>query len=82
MSGSSVRRHAVTLLDAFCLANGIETGRLAAAAGLSRQRIGRLRYTGSDLLIGNAVKIARGASYSVGRKVPVGELFDLEFVYP
>ncbi len=75
-------RPAVSMLDAFCLANGISTGQLADAAGVIRQHVGRVRFAKSDLRIKFAKKIARGASRIVGRKVPVGELFDLEFEYP
>ena len=66
-------------LDAFCLANRIRTGELANAAKLSRQHVNRLRRDAADTRIKVAKEIARGASRIVGRKVPVAELFDLDF---
>jgi hypothetical protein len=75
-------RPAVSKLDAFCLAHKIKTPQLAEASDVSRQHVVRVRYAKADARIKFAKKIARGASIIVGRKVPVGELFDLEFEWP
>jgi hypothetical protein len=75
----ATNRPAVTVLDGFCLAHDIECGQLANAADLSRQFIARVRYAKCDSCIENAKKIACGASKIVRRKVPVAELFDLDF---
>jgi len=75
-------RPAMTMLDAFCLAHGISTSALAYAADCSRQVAARLRYGESEMCIEMGKRIARGASRIVGRKVPVGELFDLDFDFP
>jgi hypothetical protein len=72
-------RAAVSLLDAFCIANNITTPKLADAAEVSRQHMTRVRYAKTDVRIRIAKKIARGASRVVGRKVEVAELFDLDF---
>jgi len=69
------------MLDAFCLAHNIATPKLAGAAEISRQHMTRVRYAKTDVRIMLARKIARGASRIVGRKVPVAELFDLDFDY-
>ena len=73
---------AVSKLDAFCTANGITTPKLAEASEVSRQHAARVRYVQTDVRIAFAKKIARGASIIKGRKVPVSELFDLDFDYP
>jgi hypothetical protein len=75
-------RAAVSMLDAFCLANNITTPKLADASEVSRQHVTRVRYAKTDVRIRLAKKIARGASRVVGRKVPVAKLFDLDFDYP
>jgi hypothetical protein len=72
-------RAAVSMLDAFCLANNITTPKLADASEVSRQHVTRVRYAKTDVRIRLAKKIARGASRVVGRKVPVAKLFDLDF---
>jgi hypothetical protein len=75
-------RAAVSMLDAFCLANNITTPKLADAAEVSRQHMTRVRYAKTDVRIRIAKKIALGASRVMGRKVTVAELFDLDFDYP
>ena len=72
---------ASSMLDAFCVANGIATPKLADAAEVSRQHVTRVRYAKTDVRIRVAKKIALGASRVVGRKVQVDELFDLNFDY-
>jgi hypothetical protein len=72
-------RAAVSMLDAFCLANKIATPKLAEAAEVSRQHITRVRFARTDVRIRIAKKIALGASRVVGHKVEVAELFDLHF---
>ena len=59
-------RPSITPLDAFCLA----------------QVVGRLRYGTAEMCIEIGKRIARGASLIVGRKVPVAELFDLDYDLP
>lgn len=71
-------RPAVSKLDAFCLAHGVETPALAAASNVSRQQAARIRYAKADVRLVFARKLARGASGIVGRKVSVAELFDLD----
>jgi len=75
-------RAAVSLLDAFCIANDITTPTLADAAEVSRQHVTRARYAKTDVRIRIAKKIALGASRVMGRKVTVGEVFDLSVDYP
>jgi DNA-binding XRE family transcriptional regulator len=75
-------RAAVSKLDAFCLVHKIRTPQLAEASDVSRQHVVRVRYGRADARLKFAKKIARGASIIVGRKVPVAELFDLDFDYP
>jgi len=75
-------RPAASKLDAFCLAHSITTFRLAEVSDVSRQHTGRVRFAKGDIRLTFAKKIARGASIIVGRKVPVGELFDLDFDLP
>jgi hypothetical protein len=75
-------RAAVSMLDAFCIANNITTPKLADAAEVSRQHLTRVRYARTDVRIRIAKKIALGASRVVGRKVQVAELFDLNFDFP
>ena len=70
------------MLDAFFLAHGITTPQLASAARCSRQVVGRLRYGTAEMCIEIGKRIARGASLIVGRKVPVAELFDLDYDLP
>jgi len=72
-------RRALSRLDAFCLAHKIGTEKLANAADVSRQQAARVRYAKADARIKFAKKIAGGASRLVGRKVPIAELFDLDF---
>jgi transcriptional regulator with XRE-family HTH domain len=72
-------RAAMSMLDAFCLANKITTPKLAEAAEVSRQHITRVRFARTDVRIRIAKKIALGASRVLGRKVQVAELFDLNF---
>ena len=72
-------RAAVSMLDAFCLANKLATPKLAEAAEVSRQHITRARSARTDVRIRIAKKIALGASRVVGHKVQVAELFDLDF---
>ncbi|MBV8546238.1 MAG: hypothetical protein JO093_15660 [Acidobacteria bacterium] len=72
-------RAAVSMLDAFCIANNITTPKLADAAEVSRQHVTRARYARTDVRIRIAKKIALGASRVVGRKVQVAEVFDLDF---
>ena len=74
-----VDRPAVTPLDAFCLAHRIGTSQLANASDVSRQSVARLRYAQSDMCLEQGKKIARGASRILRRKVPVSELFDLDY---
>jgi chemotaxis receptor (MCP) glutamine deamidase CheD len=77
-----IHRASVSLLDAFCIANSITTPMLADAAEVSRQHVTRARYAKTDVRIRIAKKIALGASRLTGRKVAVGELFDLNFDDP
>ncbi|HEV7570854.1 MAG TPA: hypothetical protein VGQ21_05090 [Thermoanaerobaculia bacterium] len=74
-------RAAMSLLDAFCIANNITTPKLADAAEVSRQHMTRVRYARTDVRIRIAKMIALGASRVVGRKVQVAELFDLSIAY-
>jgi hypothetical protein len=74
-------RPAVSKLDAFCLAHGITTPRLANASDVSRQHTLKARLAKTDVRLMFAKKLARGASRIVGYKVPVAELFDLDFEY-
>ena len=63
----------------FCLVNEIETGQIANAVLISRQHVARVRYGRAGTTITMAKKIALGVSRAAGRRVPVAELFDLEF---
>lgn len=75
-------RRALSKLDAFCLAHDVGTPDLATASKVSRQQAARVRYAKADVTLTFAKKIARGVSGIVGRKVPIGELFDLDFDCP
>jgi len=73
----------LSMLDAFCRRYGITTPQLARAAKVTRQHTSRIRAGKvPNLTISTAKLLALGASRIVRRKVPLGELFDLEIGYP
>jgi transcriptional regulator with XRE-family HTH domain len=67
-----------TLLFRFLESNGIGVVRLADVSGISRQHILRLKNGRMEPTRPVMVWITEAACYIVGRRLEVGELFDLQ----
>jgi len=69
----------LSLLGSFMCGNNISAYRLAAYSGLSVRHIGALRYGKSSPTLRAMKRIGRATSEILGRRVSLGELFDLDY---
>jgi len=67
----------VTRLEAFRIANGLKSMHLAEESGVSRAYVARLRLGTIDPTRAKMLAIRDGCSRLLGRRVYLGEVFDL-----